>query len=146
VRVCAGIVGYRRPHGSARPVRPVLEAHVAPPAAGASAASATSPPGMPDPAMLNPAYNPGRGHAGQRRPSAPASPQLAPLGLSFDAWLYFHQIPRLTALARAFPETPIVLNHCGGILGIGRYAGARDEVFAQWSAACASSRPVRTSW
>jgi predicted TIM-barrel fold metal-dependent hydrolase len=60
---------------------------------------------------------------------------LARLGLSYDAWLYFHQIPRLTALARAFPETPIVLNHCGGVLGIGRYAGRRHKVFKQWSAA-----------
>ena len=61
--------------------------------------------------------------------------QLAPLGLSFDAWLYHPQIPDLTALARAFPETPIVLDHVGGPLGIGGYAGQRDEVFADWRAA-----------
>ncbi len=28
----------------------------------------------------------------------------------------------------------MVLDHCGGILGIGRYEGKRDEVFATWSA------------
>ena len=60
--------------------------------------------------------------------------QLAPLNLSFDSWLYHPQIPELADLARAFPDTAIVLDHVGGPLGIGPYAGRRDEVFAQWSA------------
>ncbi len=59
--------------------------------------------------------------------------QLARHGLSFDAWLYHPQIDELTALARKFPETAIVLNHVGGPLAIGSYAGRRDEVFAAWS-------------
>lgn len=59
--------------------------------------------------------------------------KLEPAGLSFDAWLYHPQIPDLTALARAFPDTPIMLDHVGGPLGIGPYAGRRDEVFAQWA-------------
>ena len=53
-------------------------------------------------------------------------------GLSFDAWLYHPQIPELTALARAFPDTSIILDHVGGPLGIGPYAGKRDAVFNQW--------------
>jgi predicted TIM-barrel fold metal-dependent hydrolase len=57
---------------------------------------------------------------------------LAPLGLSFEAWLYHPQIPELTSLARAFPETPIVLDHFGGPLGIGPYEGHQDEVFETW--------------
>jgi predicted TIM-barrel fold metal-dependent hydrolase len=57
---------------------------------------------------------------------------LAPLGLSFDAWLFHPQIPELTDLAHAFPDTRIVLDHCGGPLGIGSYAGRRDETFAAW--------------
>ena len=57
---------------------------------------------------------------------------LARSGLSFDAWLYHPQIPELTALARAFPDARIVLDHVGGPLGIGRYAGRREEVFAAW--------------
>jgi L-fuconolactonase len=61
--------------------------------------------------------------------------QLAPLGLSFDAWLYHPQIPELTSLARAFPETTIVLDHFGGPLGIGPYAGKADEVYADWQRA-----------
>jgi predicted TIM-barrel fold metal-dependent hydrolase len=59
---------------------------------------------------------------------------LAPLGLSFDAWLFHPQIGELTDLARAFPDTQIVLDHCGGILGLGGYAGRRDEIFKSWKA------------
>lgn len=58
--------------------------------------------------------------------------RLAPLGLSFDAWLYHPQIPDLTDLARAFPGTAIVVDHFGGPLGIGPYADRREEVFAAW--------------
>ena len=47
---------------------------------------------------------------------------------------YTHtQIPELTELARAFPNTTIVFDHFGGPLGIGPYAGRSDEIFAQWS-------------
>jgi predicted TIM-barrel fold metal-dependent hydrolase len=59
---------------------------------------------------------------------------LAPLGLSFDAWLFHPQIGELTDLARAFPDTKIVLDHCGGLLGIGSYANRREEIFANWKA------------
>ena len=58
--------------------------------------------------------------------------QLAPLGLSFDAWLFHPQLPELTDLAHAFPDTTIVLDHFGGPLGIGPYAGQADEVYADW--------------
>jgi L-fuconolactonase len=60
--------------------------------------------------------------------------RLAPLGLSFDAWMYHTQLDELVDLARAFPDTHIVLDHCGGPIGLGRYAGKRNEVFAEWSA------------
>lgn len=60
--------------------------------------------------------------------------QLAPLGLSFDCYMYHPQLGDLLDLARAFPETAIVLNHVGGAIGLGRYAGKRDAVFADWSA------------
>jgi predicted TIM-barrel fold metal-dependent hydrolase len=58
---------------------------------------------------------------------------LAPLDLSYDAWMFHTQIDELIDLARAFPETRIVLNHVGGVLGVGPYDGKRDEVFAAWS-------------
>ena len=59
---------------------------------------------------------------------------LAPLGLSFDAWLFHPQIGELADLARAFPDTRIVLDHCGGPVGLGSYAGRRDEIFVGWKA------------
>jgi predicted TIM-barrel fold metal-dependent hydrolase len=59
---------------------------------------------------------------------------LAPLGLSFDAWLFHPQIGELTDLARAFPDTQIVLDHCGGPAGTGQYANRREEIFATWKA------------
>jgi len=59
---------------------------------------------------------------------------LAPMGLSFDAWLFHPQIGEFTDLARAFPDTRIVLDHCGGPVGIGRYANRREEILAGWKA------------
>ena len=58
--------------------------------------------------------------------------QLAPLGLSFEAWQFHPQLPEVTALARAFPDTAIILNHLGGPLGVGPYAGQAEQTFAQW--------------
>jgi predicted TIM-barrel fold metal-dependent hydrolase len=58
--------------------------------------------------------------------------QLGRFGLSFDAWLYHTQIDELTDLARAFPDTQIILNHVGGPLGIFPFAGKRNEVFGEW--------------
>ena len=58
--------------------------------------------------------------------------ELGRRGLTFDAWMYHAQIRELTALARAFPDQPIVLDHFGGPLGIGPYAGRREEIFAAW--------------
>ncbi len=59
---------------------------------------------------------------------------LAPLGLTFDSWLLHPQIPELADLARSFPDTQIILDHCGGPIGVGPYAGKREETFAVWKA------------
>ena len=58
--------------------------------------------------------------------------ELAPKGLSFDAWNYHPQIKGLTNLARAFPDTTIIFDHFGGPLGIGPYEGKREEIFTAW--------------
>ena len=58
---------------------------------------------------------------------------LEKLGLSFDAWVYHPQLDEVAELARAFPDVTIVLNHIGAPLGVGPYAGRRDEVFQVWS-------------
>jgi L-fuconolactonase len=54
------------------------------------------------------------------------------LGLSFDAFVYHTQIAEVAALADAFPDAAIVLNHIGGVVGIGPFAGTRPEVILQW--------------
>jgi len=61
--------------------------------------------------------------------------ELGRRGLTFDAWLYHPQLPELTDLARAFPETVIILDHFGGPLGIGPYQHRREEIFAFWKSA-----------
>src|ERR1700677_3231394 len=58
--------------------------------------------------------------------------RLGELGLSFEAWQYHPQLGEVAALADAFPETAILLNHVGGPLGVGPYAGKQDEVFQVW--------------
>jgi predicted TIM-barrel fold metal-dependent hydrolase len=59
--------------------------------------------------------------------------ELARRNLTFEAWQYHPQLPDLIALARAVPEAKIVLNHVGGPVGLGPYAGRRDEIFQTWS-------------
>ena len=58
--------------------------------------------------------------------------ELAPLGLSFESWQYHPQLPDAADLARSFPGTTIILNHVGGILGVGPYNGHREEILATW--------------
>ena len=57
---------------------------------------------------------------------------LGRYGLSFDAWLYHPQLPELVDLAREFPDIPIIVDHAGGPLGIGRYENKREAVFEDW--------------
>ena len=57
---------------------------------------------------------------------------LQNMGLSFDALVYHTQLGELADLAGEFPNSVIILNHIGRPLGVGPYAGRRDEVFADW--------------
>lgn len=131
-RVADGIVGFADLRAGAA-IRPVLEAQIETgaghfrgirqiaawhPDPAARGSVATPPPMM----MLDPGFREGFA-------------QLAPLGLSFDAWAYHTQLAELRDLADAFPDTRIVLNHVGGAIGIGPYASRRRHVFAAWSAA-----------
>ncbi len=130
-KICEGIIGHADFRIGER-VDAVLEAHIA--AAGGRfrgirqvtarhpgfLASISTPPSF---ALM--------GDPGFRAGFA----RLAKYKLSFDAWLYHTQIDQLVDLARANPETPIVLNHVGGPLGVGPYRGKRDAVFADWRAA-----------
>jgi len=74
------------------------------------------------PSMLsNPAFRVGFG-------------ELAPRGLVFDTVVMHPQLSEVTELAQAHPETSIVLNHMGGPMMVGRFAGRRDDIFQTWSA------------
>jgi len=58
--------------------------------------------------------------------------ELARRAMSFDAWLFQSQLPELIDLLKQFPEAPVVLDHVGGPVGLGRFAADPAEVFAQW--------------
>jgi L-fuconolactonase len=58
---------------------------------------------------------------------------LSRLALSYDVSLYHPQIKEVADLGGTFPDTRIVLNHVGGVLGIGAYRGKRNEVFSRWA-------------
>ena len=57
---------------------------------------------------------------------------LKKYNLSFDSFLFHTQLKELADLARAFPDTTIILNHFGGLLGIGPYAINRQVVIDEW--------------
>ncbi len=57
---------------------------------------------------------------------------LKEFGLRFDAWQYHPQLPQLLKLVRMAPETPVVINHAGGLVGMGSFAGRREESIAAW--------------
>jgi L-fuconolactonase len=129
-KIAAGIVGYANLRHGAK-VREVLEAHIQA-GEGRFRGIRHLSTWDADPSLVNPISAAPRGmllDASYREGVA----QLAPLGLSYDAWLFFHQLPELMDLAKAFPSTPVIVNHCGGVVRIGAYLGRRDEVFAQWS-------------
>lgn len=58
--------------------------------------------------------------------------EVARRGLVYECYLWHPQLPEFIDLARAFPQLTIICNHCGGPLGLGPYAGKRDEVMAEW--------------
>ncbi|WP_233235628.1 amidohydrolase [Bordetella sp. LUAb4] len=57
---------------------------------------------------------------------------LAAHGLSFDAWIYHPRIDEVVALAQAFPEIPLILDHVGGVLGVGPYENDRAGALKEW--------------
>jgi L-fuconolactonase len=80
-------------------------------------------------------------YATSRRPPAGvlASPkflagvaEVARRGLSFETWLYFHQLPELSRFADDHPDLTIILDHLGGPAATGPYARTRDDVLRTW--------------
>jgi L-fuconolactonase len=130
-RICAGIVGFADLLLGEAEVDAVLEAHLR--AAGerfkgvrhcsvwdADRSIKSTPFDYPPQLLLDAKFRSGFA-------------RLARYGLSFDSLIYHTQIPELTDLAKAFPDTLIVLDHVGFPLGVGAYAGRHDEVFKAWT-------------
>lgn len=57
---------------------------------------------------------------------------LQKYGLIFETFIYHPQLMELVDMARALPDIPIILDHVGGLLGIGPYAEKSEEVFREW--------------
>lgn len=131
MRACVGIVGFAD-LSLGTDVAPVLEAHIR---AGGDRFRGVRHAGAWDgsDAVRNAHTNPPKGLYGSAAFRAGYA-RLAEHGLSFEAWQFHPQLPEVTDLARAFPETVLVLDHVGGPLGIGPYEGRRAEVFEGWKA------------
>ena len=128
-RVCAGIVGHANLALGDR-VEPVLEALIRA-GGGRFRGIRYSTAWDADPIIGNSRGMTGLG--GLVRPEVRAGlARLTALSLSLDAWVFHPQLQDIIDVARAFPNTTIVVNHVGGPLGYGPYAGKRDEVFAAW--------------
>lgn len=59
---------------------------------------------------------------------------IAQRGLSLDIWAFQTQFDDIAEVCHRFPDLVVVINHCGGPLAIGPYVGARQEMFAKWTA------------
>lgn len=58
--------------------------------------------------------------------------ELGKLGLTFDSWHFHPQLPDAVDLARKFPNQTIIIDHVGGVLGIGQYEGKNAEIMPAW--------------
>ncbi len=58
--------------------------------------------------------------------------RLGARDLTYDTWHYHYQSREFLALARAVPDTLMVLDHFGTPIGVGRYADQRDAIFDDW--------------
>ena len=129
-RACAGIVSNVNLEANGSAAAAVLEAHIAA-GNGRFRGIRNGAAYDADPDVLGPL---GRTPAGLYRSARfrEGFATLAPLGLSFDAWLLEPQLPDLIDLAKAFPDTPIVCDHVGTPLGVGVYKGTLPERFGVW--------------
>ena len=128
-RLCAGIVGHAN-LTLGKAVKPILEAHIQ--AGGGRFRGIRHITAWDNDARLNNrSYSVTKGLLADPNFRAGFA-ELEKLNLSFDAWLYHPQIDDLIDLAQNFPGTTIILDHCGGPLGLGEYAKASEKVFASW--------------
>jgi L-fuconolactonase len=130
IAMCAGIVG-RVDLRLGDAVRGVLEAHLRAGGGRYRGVRASHVVYDADPRVLGAAFN-GAPHVLQDRAFRAGFRHLAEFGLSYDAWQLEYQLGELLDLARAFPQTQIIVNHAGGIFGIGPYQGRTEQRFVAW--------------
>jgi L-fuconolactonase len=58
--------------------------------------------------------------------------KLKDYGLSFDVWVYHKQLDELISLVDAFPDTTFILDHLGGLMGVGPHRLDRGNTLALW--------------
>ncbi|MEM7523169.1 MAG: amidohydrolase family protein [Pseudomonadota bacterium] len=142
-RVCAGIVGTADLTLGAA-VAPVLDALAA---AGGGRLKGVRMPvaASEDPGVVTSAIAPPLGLMALES-VAEGVREMGRRGLVLDIWCYQTQLGEALALARRAPEATIVIDHVGGVLGVGGFKGRRDEVYDGWRAdmaALAASPNVR---
>ncbi len=126
--VCAGIVGYCDFRIGER-IDTVLEAHIQ---AGKGRFKGIRQSAGWDPAILTQTSAPAPAGLLADPNFRAGLSRMAKYGLSYESSLYHPQLPELTDLARAFPNLPILANHCGGPIRIGPHAVNPAETFARW--------------
>ncbi|CUH64097.1 putative metal-dependent hydrolase of the TIM-barrel fold protein [Thalassovita gelatinovora] len=57
---------------------------------------------------------------------------LGARGLTYDTWHFHPQNGEFLDLAKSCPDTTIILNHFGTPVGTHRFAGKREDRFAEW--------------
>ncbi|WP_300586228.1 amidohydrolase family protein [Marivita sp.] len=63
---------------------------------------------------------------------------VAAQGLSLDIWAYQTQLDEIRALAEGVPDLTVIVNHCGGPLGVGPHDRNAPENFHAWRDALAA--------
>jgi L-fuconolactonase len=133
-RICDGIVGYvNLALGDA--VTALLEQHVA--AAGGRFKGVRHITAWSDDDTVQPksaAKGPSRDLM-QSKPFLAGLACLQKLGLSFDAFVFHSQLGDIERLADLFPGLPIILNHLGCPVRIGRWAADSEEAMSEWRTA-----------
>ena len=133
VGCCGGIVGFANLTEHPDDVESLLRAHVA---AGRNFRGIRHAHGWHESPDIGPSHHPtrDRAHLLAAADFRAGFAVLADLDLTFDCWGYHTQLSEVADLANAFPSAKIILNHCGGPMALGPYAGKRTtEVFTTWS-------------